>query len=319
MRITILGGGSWGSALAIHLVKKQHQVNVWEFVQEQADEMQEQRVCRLLPEVKLPPHIFISSQLEAALAQGELVIIAVPSDKVEPTIVAAKPYLGNQPVIIASKGFAASARLLSEVVQEKVSGAVYCLYGPTHAEEVGKGLFSSIVLAGGKGEGKGKQKLKKAIESNELKVELSNDLIGVQVAAALKNVIAVLVGMIEGKGLGDNARAYVMTKGLQEIQKLGLKMGAKKETFYGLAGMGDLIVTCGSRHSRNFQVGREVGKGRKLADVLQEMKMVAEGVTTTRLVPELGRKYNVQLPLLQGVYEILLEGKDLHETLQFLS
>ena len=314
MHITILGGGSWGTALAIHLAKKQHQVNVWEFFKEQAEEMQKQRVCRLLPEVTLPENIFISSQLELSLAKSELVIIAVPSDKVERTVTAAKPFCSSQPIILASKGFAQDGQLLSEVVQEQLANPLYCLYGPTHAEEVCKGLFSGMVLAGGKG----KLKLKKAIESNELKVELSNDIIGVQVAAALKNVIAVLGGMIEGKGLGDNARAYVMTKGLQEIQQLGLKMGAKKETFYGLAGVGDLIVTCGSRHSRNFHVGREVGKGRKLDAVLSEMKMVAEGVTTTKHIPKLCQKFTVTLPLLQGVYEVLYQGKDLFTILEAL-
>ncbi len=315
MRITILGGGSWGTALAIHLAKKQHKVKVWEFVREQAREMQEQRICRLLPEVKLPENIFVSSELGGALAGSELIIIAVPSDKVESTLSAAHQFIQQQPMIIASKGFAREGRLLSEVVKEYCSGNIYCLYGPTHAEEVCKGLFSGIVLAGGKG----KAKLKRQMESSELKVELSNDVIGVQVAAALKNVVAVLVGMIEGKGLGDNARAYVMTKGLQEIQQLGLAMGAKKETFYGLAGLGDLIVTCGSRHSRNFHVGREVGKGRKLDEVLAEMKMVAEGVTTTKIVPQLCQKWKVQLPLLLGVHAVLLEGKDLQDILQSLS
>ncbi len=316
MYITILGGGSWGTALAIHLAKKQHQVKVWEFVQEQAREMQERRFCTLLPEVKLPKNILVFSELGGALADSELIIIAVPSDKVESTLSAAHLFIQRQPIVIASKGFAREGRLLSEVVQEHCKGAVYCLYGPTHAEEVCKGLFSGIVLAGGKG--REKRMIRKAIESSALKVELSNDIIGGQVAAALKNVIAVLVGMIEGKGLGDNARAYVMTKGLQEIQQLGLAMGAKKETFYGLAGLGDLIVTCGSRHSRNFHVGREVGKGRKLDEVLAEMKMVAEGVTTTRIVPPLCRRFNLSLPLLQGVYAVLLEGKDLHDIIQAL-
>lgn len=286
--------------------------------------MQEQRVCRLLPEVRLPANILIFTEFGEALANAELIIIAVPSDKVESTLSAARSFIQQQPIIIASKGLAREGRLLSEVVKEYCSGTIYCLYGPTHAEEVCKGLFSGIVLTrekGGKGneKRKEKQKIKKTLESSELKVELSNDIIGVQVAAALKNVIAVLVGMIEGQGLGDNARAYVMTKGLLEIQQLGLAMGAKKETFYGLAGLGDLIVTCGSRHSRNFHVGREVGKGRKLADVLNEMKMVAEGVTTTKIVPQLCQKFNVQLPLLRGVHDVLLEGKDLPDILQSLS
>ncbi len=312
MNITILGGGSWGTALAIHLARKQHQVKVWEFFPEQAEEMQEKRVCRLLPEEKLPATITVSSQLGPVLSGSELVIVAVPSDKVESAIIAAQQFISRQPIILASKGFAAGARLLSEVVKEHVSGEIYCLYGPTHAEEVCRGQFSGIVLAGGKG----KTKLKKEIESKDLKVELSNDIIGVQVAAALKNVIAVLVGIIEGKSLGDNARAYVMTKGLAEIKQLGRNWGARKETFYGLTGLGDLMVTCGSRHSRNFYVGKEVGKGRKLDQVLAEMNMVAEGVTTTKYIPELCRKFQIRLPLLEGTSAVLFEGKEIRAVLE---
>lgn len=312
MRITLLGGGSWGSALAAHLGKR-HSVKIWEFVAAQAREMQETRCCPLLPEVILPAKVFVTSDLKEALTNAELVLLVVPSQHVEATMLKAKPFLNSVPMIICSKGFAADGRLLSEVVQEHHQGALYCLYGPTHAEEVGQGLFSGIVLAG-----KGAAKLKPELESSQLKIEVSDDLIGVQVAAAFKNIVAIFIGVLDGVGLGDNAKAYVMTKGLAEITAVGLALGGKRETFTGLAGIGDLIVTCTSAHSRNRSVGQEVGKGRKLEEVLAEMKMVAEGITALQYVFKLQEKKGLRLPLITGLHAILYKGKNPLEILRSL-
>ncbi len=312
MKFSILGGGSWGTALAIHLAKNGNSVRVWEFMAEQAKAMQETRICPLLPQARIPDSVLVSSDMSQILLGSEAIVIVVPSDKVEATLEKAAPLIQNQPIILCSKGFAAEGRLLSEVVQRKVKGQIYCLYGPTHAEEVGKGMFSGIVLAGGKG----KAKLKKAIESPVLRVDTSNDIIGVQVAAALKNILAVGVGILDGSSLGDNAKAYMITKGLHEITNVGIAMGGKKETFYGLAGIGDILVTCGSKHSRNFHVGQEVGKGRSLQEVLAEMKMVAEGVTTTQFVPQLEKKQGVKIPLLRGIFDVLYNGKKMEDVLR---
>ncbi len=306
MKIAILGGGSWGTALAVHLAKDNNEIKVWEFFSEQAREMQEKRHCRLLPEVKLSEQIFVSDSLNDVLSGSELVLVVVPSDKVEKVIKEAAPLLRKQPIVVCSKGFGPGLKLLSEVVRENVQGEVYCLYGPTHAEEVGKGMFSSIVLAGGHG----KQQLKELFESEALKVELSDDLVGVQVASALKNILAVFVGVLDGMELGDNAKAYLITKGLEEIRQVGISLGAKSETFNGLAGIGDIIVTCGSKHSRNRYVGQEVGKGRKLDTVIKEMSMVAEGVTTVKNAFMLKEKLGLELPLITGVHSILFENKN---------
>lgn len=315
MRIAILGGGSWGSALAIHLAKKtNNSIKIWEFFPEQAQQMQEKRICPLLPHVLLPKKISISSEMSEVLLNAEVVFVVVPSDKVESTIVKAKEFLNDQPIVICAKGFASGGKLLSAVVEEKVEGPILCLYGPTHAEEVCKGMFTGIVLAGGKG----KKELQELIQDNDLKVDLSDDIIGVQVAAALKNILAVFVGVLDGMNLGDNAKAYVMTKGLEEIESIGLALGGKRETFHGLAGMGDVIVTCTSKHSRNRHVGEQVGKGRKLDEVLKEMKMVAEGVTAARLIAPLVKKYKLQLPLLLGLSDVLFKGKDPREVLKEL-
>lgn len=314
MNITILGGGSWGSALAIHLAKKGHSVKIWEFFAEQAQKMQEERYCPFLKETKFPNNIFVTSEMKESLINAELVLVVVPSDHVEKTMERAQEFLNSQPILICSKGFSANLDLLSKVVKENVQGKVYCLYGPTHAEEVSKGMFSGIVLAGREG----KENLKKELETERLKVELSDDLIGVQVAAALKNALAIFVGILYGSGQGDNAKAYIMTKGLEEIKQFGMKLGAEEETFLGLAGLGDIIVTCTSEHSRNFRTGKEVGKGRKLDEVLQKMEMVAEGVSVVKNIPKLKEKYGVKMPLFMGLYQILVEGKSAEEVLRRL-
>jgi len=273
--------------------------------------MQENRICPLLPGVKLLENIFVSNDMEEVLQESKLILLVVPSDKVELTLNQAVRFIKEQPVVICSKGFGPDLKLLSEIVKEKVKGEVYCLYGPTHAEEVCKGMFSGIVLAGKNG-----LELKKEIESDNLKVDLTEDLIGVQVAAALKNILAVFIGVLDGLSLGDNAKAYVMTKGLEEIKQIGLKWGAKEETFSSLAGMGDLIVTCTSQHSRNRHVGEQVGKGRQLDEVINEMKMVAEGVNILGDVPALKEKFNLELPLITGLYQLLFEGKNPEEVLK---
>jgi glycerol-3-phosphate dehydrogenase (NAD(P)+) len=175
-------------------------------------------------------------------------------------------------------------------------------------------MFSGIVLAGGEG----KERIKEVFKSDNLKVDLSDDLIGLQVASSLKNILAVLIGVLDGAGLGDNAMAYVITKGLDEIAQVGVAFGAKKETFYGLAGMGDVIVTCSSEHSRNRSVGKQIGSGINLKEVLSEMKMIAEGVTTSENVPLIKERFNLEIPLLTGTYEILFEGKKLKKVLEGL-
>ncbi|MBU0470691.1 MAG: NAD(P)-dependent glycerol-3-phosphate dehydrogenase [Nanoarchaeota archaeon] len=316
MNIAILGGGSWGTALAVHLAGKDHSVKVWEFFEEQARKMQDERICPLLAEVNLSENILISSNIAEVVPGTDLVFLVVPSDKVEVTIESARGLITTQPVIICSKGFGKGLRFLDEVVKEKIFGNVYCLYGPTHAEEVGQGKFSGIVLAGKNSQER--EKIKEVLSSDFFKVELSDDLKGVQVSSALKNVIAVFMGVLDGKGMGDNAKAYVITKGVEEIKKVGLALGAREETFYGLAGLGDVFVTATSKHSRNRHVGEQVGKGRKIDEVIAEMKMVAEGVTTVKEAIGLKEKLNLELPLIEGLYQIIFEGKEIEKILSQL-
>ena len=316
MKVAILGGGSWGSALAVHLARKGHEIKVWEFFKEIAEEMQQRRICKLLPEgVKLPKNIFFSSEMDGVVAGVDVVLVVVPSDKVSTTIEKATRHIESQPIVICSKGFADDLRLLSHVVSKKVEGEVYCLYGPTHAEEVCKGIFSGIVLAG---KGRGRSEIVEMFETNLFKVDVTDDIIGVQIASSLKNILAVLIGVLDGAGYGDNTKAYILTKGLAEIQQVGVAWGAQPETFYGLAGMGDVIVTCNSGHSRNRFVGKELGRGKNLQEILDGMKMVAEGVTTAKMIPEIIEKFSVSIPILQGTYDILFEGKNVREFLEKL-
>lgn len=316
MKIAILGGGSWGTALAVHLAKKDHSIKIWEFFPEQAKEMQENRECKLLPGTKLADAIFVSSSMGEILSGSEIVLVAAPSDKVEVTVEKAKEFLADQPIIICSKGFADGLKFLSEAVRDKVNGEVYCLYGPTHAEEVCKGMFSGIVLAGK--EGHEREQIAEALHSENFKVEVAGDIVGVQVCSALKNVLAVFTGVLHGKGLGDNAMAFVITKGLAEIKLIGMKLGAKEETFNGLAGLGDVIVTCASKHSRNRYVGEQVGKGRKLDDVINEMQMVAEGVVAVKKAIGFKEKLGLELPLILGLHDVLFNGRDVEEVLKNL-
>lgn len=305
MNIAILGGGSWGTALAIHLEQK-HSVKIWEFIEEQAKTMQEKRVCPIFPDAIIPGSIFISSNMKEILKDSELALIVVPSDKVEMTIRTASEYLSDQDIVICSKGFGSKQKLLSDVVKPYVRGGIFCLYGPTLAKEVAKHDLSGMVLAG-KGD---KSKLKLAIETINMRVETTDDIIGVQIGAALKNVVTIFVGIIEGLGLGDNTKAYVFTKGIKEIKDIGVALGAQPETFFGLTCMGDLIL-----NSRNRQLGIEIGRGKLLRDLLADSQHINEGIICIENAIKLKDKLNIETPLISGLYDILFNGESVDHVL----
>ncbi len=305
MKIAILGGGSWGTALAVHFAQK-NEVKVWEFFEDQAKEMQEKRVCPIFPEVTIPEGVYISSKMEEILKDSEVVLVVVPSDKVEITMKNASQFLKDQDVVICSKGFGSDQKLLTEIVKTYVRGNVYCLYGPTLALEVAKHQLSGIALAG-KGD---KTKLKEATETENMRVETTEDIIGVQIGAALKNVVTIFVGIVEGMELGDNTKAYVFTKGIAEIQKIGVALGAKPETFYGLTCVGDLTL-----RSRNRMLGVEIGKGKKLDEILAGSQHVSEGVVAIKNAMALKEKLGIELPIITELYDILFNGKTPQEAL----
>jgi glycerol-3-phosphate dehydrogenase (NAD(P)+) len=311
--IAILGGGSWGTALAVLLRERGHDVSIWELFVERAAAMRANRENKdMLPGVHIHDDIFISPDAQKALGGRNVIVFAVPSHGLRATAETMAPFLrGDEVMVIATKGIEEDTLLrMSEVVRE-VTGIgqdrVAVLVGPSHAEEVSRGLPTTIVAASAsEAAAEGVQEI---FMTPRFRVYTNTDIIGVEAGVALKNVIAIAAGMCDGLGYGDNTKGALLTRGLAEMTRLGVKMGARQETFSGLAGVGDLITTCISTHSRNRYVGEEIGKGKTLKQVLDGMVMVAEGVRTTRSAVGLAGKHSVEMPIAQEVFQILFEEK----------
>lgn len=315
MNVAVLGAGGWGTTLAIVLNENGHNTDLWEFNSEYARTIDEYREnFYYLPGVKISRSIRITNDIISAVQKKDVVIVATPTQYIRSSLeLLGNHRMGDTLVVSVSKGIEKGTLLLvSDILLDVLKGMrssnVLCLTGPSHAEEVSRKLPTAVVCAG--------KDLKKAalvqkLFSNDyFRVYTSRDVIGAEIGGALKNVIAIAAGISDGAGYGDNTRAAIMTRGINEIMKLGLRMKAKRETFFGLSGIGDLIVTCSSVHSRNRRVGIQIGQGRKLGEILQEMKMVAEGVPTTESAYELSRKLDIELPITNQVYNILFNGKD---------
>ncbi|MFZ5899433.1 MAG: NAD(P)H-dependent glycerol-3-phosphate dehydrogenase [Bacillota bacterium] len=311
-RITILGAGSWGTALAVHLARKGLPVTLWARRPDYAAELSLSRENKAyLPGVKIPLSIEISADWKALLAGAECVVFAVPSHAFREVLVMVSRHLDDVPCVNVAKGIEADSLLRLSQVYKAVTGdknlsRYASLSGPSHAEEVGRAMPTALVAA---------SPCKPVAEfvqdlfiSPELRVYTNPDLIGVELGGALKNIIAVATGISDGLGYGDNTKAALMTRGLAEITRLGVHMGADPLTFGGLTGVGDLIVTCTSMHSRNRRFGIEIGKGRTLKEALGAVRMVVEGVRTTIAATELSRRLNVEMPITRQVYAVLYEG-----------
>ncbi len=314
MRIPVIGGGSWGTTLASLLAKKGHDVTLWVREPELLEEIQTKHENTwYLPGFPLEPSLKASSLLEEVLEGGECFLLGVPSQHMRSMLEFARPYLPKKPVLVcASKGIEVSTlSTMSMVVEEALSGLKpqFCmLSGPTFAKEVIRELPTAIVLASE--EKKLGRELQQQLSTEFFRVYTSTDVRGVELGGAIKNIIAIAAGIADGLGFGNNSRAALITRGLAEMSRLGKALGAKSSTFMGLAGMGDLVLTCTGDLSRNRQVGLKLGKGHKLVEILGEMKMVAEGVKTTEAVHALGEKHDVELPITEQVYQVLYNGKD---------
>jgi len=314
MEIAVLGAGGWGTTLAILLNKNGHKVTLWEFNKEYAETLKEYREnFYYLPKIKIPKSIQITDNLEFAVTGKLLLLITTPTQFIRGSLAPLKNFdFKNQIIVSASKGIEnGSQMLVSEIVSDifkKVKKQNFaCLSGPSHAEEVAKKIPTAVVCACEK---LSIAKIVQNVFSNYyFRVYTSKDLRGTEIGGALKNVIAIAAGISDGAGFGDNTKAALMTRGINEIMRLGLIMKAQKETFFGLSGIGDLIVTCSSKHSRNRFVGEQIGSGKKLKTVLKEMKMVAEGVATSKSAYHLSRKYQLEMPIVDQVYEILFKNK----------
>jgi glycerol-3-phosphate dehydrogenase (NAD(P)+) len=319
-RVAVLGAGSWGTTLAIHLANAGHEAVLWGNEPEELariDALRENR--KFLPSILLPDGVKVQPQLEGALAGCGFALFVVPSQAVrEVARRVAATGIVVACSISASKGFELGTReRLSQVIAESLPGAkVVVLTGPSHAEEVSRGIPTSVVSAS--------RDVAAAVAVQELlatptfRVYTNSDVIGCEVAAGVKNVIAIAAGVCDGVGFGDNTKGALLTRGLAEISRLGAAMGGRRETFFGLAGMGDLIATAMSRHSRNRYLGERLGRGEKLAAVLESMTMVAEGVPAARAANELGRRYGVELPITEQVCALLFEDRSPREALQAL-
>ena len=310
-KVSIIGAGGWGTALSVHLSRKGFPVFLWERFPDYAKELSERREnYKFLPGIKIPLSIHITSSLEEALKEAEIVIIAVPSRYFRSVVKEFKNYPKQALFISVTKGIEEeSLKRMTEILKEELGvERIGALSGPSHAEEVARFLPTAVVASSEDKE------IARAIQeifmAPNLRVYANSDLKGVELGGALKNIIAISCGISDGLGFGDNAKAALMTRGMVEITRLGVSMGARPSTFWGLAGIGDLIVTCTSSFSRNRWLGERIGKGEKLSSVEEKMEMVAEGVPTTRSAMRLAEKYGVEMPITRAVYQILFEGKN---------
>lgn len=309
-RIAVVGAGSWGTALAILLARKGFRVNLWARRPEQVAALRKLRENRsYLPEVLLPATITPTADLTAAVREAGLVVLSVPSHAVRLIARELRPLLPPGVIIVnTAKGLELDTKKrLSIVLAEEGLERVVVLSGPSHAEEVGRGLPTTVVVAAADREAA--EYVQDVFMDPTFRVYTNPDVTGVEFGGALKNIIALATGMADGLGLGDNARAALMTRGMAEIARLGVALGGKILTFAGLSGIGDLIVTCTSMYSRNRRAGILLGKGQALEEVLAAVGMVVEGVRTTAAARELARQYNIRMPITEEIYQVLYQGK----------
>ena len=318
-QIGVIGAGSFGIALAFLLSNNGHDVTVWSRSQASVDKLiayhgNEEK----LPGVILNDSVKFTSSMQQAVSGKDMVVLVVPSAHMRETVKLIAPFIDtesdDQPIIVnCTKGIEESTLMvMSDVILDELPGARVCvLSGPSHAEEVGKKLPTTIVV--GAFDKETAKEVQNVFMNDVFRVYISPDMLGIEIGAALKNVIALAAGMADGYGLGDNAKAALITRGIAEISRLGMAMGGKFESFAGLSGIGDLVVTCASMHSRNRRAGILIGQGKSMQEAMDEVKMVVEGVYSARAALALARQYDVDMPIVQGVNEILFEGKSVEE------
>ena len=319
-KISVLGSGSWGLALALLLHNNGHEVLLWSARPENARKLREKRENPdRLPGVRLPDEIDVLTDMERALKDVDVTVLAVASPYIRSTAHKMAPFVcKDQKIVNVAKGIEEKTlKTLSEVIEEEIpQGNVAVLSGPSHAEEVGRGLPTTCVSSAHSQETA--EYLQSIFMSPVFRVYTTPDILGVELGGALKNVIALAAGTADGLGYGDNTKAALITRGITEIGRLGKKMGAQMETFYGLSGIGDLIVTCASKHSRNRKAGYLIGQGYTMEEAMKEVQMVVEGVYSARAARELAEKYEVEMPIITEVNRVLFEGKSAAEAVMDL-
>lgn len=316
--IAVIGSGSWGMALAIHLARCGNNVKVWSFLDEERDLINNERKCKFLPNVEIPDNIICSTNFEEAIKDTEFILHVTPSKFTRDIFKQYKQFVGNKPVIICSKGFEKETlKTLDEVIKEEMPEVrLGVLSGPSHAEEVSVAVPTVLVIASKDEEIL--EMIQKTFMCPEMRIYTSSDVKGVELGGALKNIIAFCAGVASGIGLGDNTFAALVTRGLGELTRLGVALGGEKDTFYGLSGLGDLIVTCLSEHSRNRKAGKLIGQGKTLEEAKKEVGMVIESIDNIEVAYELGRKNNVYMPIVEMVYKVIYEQLDPQEAVKNL-
>ena len=317
MNVSVLGAGTWGTALAILLAENKHEVTIWSALPKEVEELGKNRTSiKNLPGAVLPESVKVTTNLEEALNKPELIVMAVASVYVRETAKKMSSMIPKGMIIVnVAKGIEeATLKTLTEVIEDEIPQAeVAVLSGPSHAEEVSRKIPTTIVAGAKKKEVA--DKIQDAFMTDFFRVYTSPDVIGIELGGSLKNVIALAAGVLDGVGMGDNTQAALMTRGIAEISRLGMAMGGKYETFAGLSGMGDLMVTCTSKHSRNRNAGFLIGQGKTAKEAMEEVNQVVEGVFSARAACKLGEKYNVELPIVEQVNKVLFDEKPVKEAI----
>ena len=318
--IGIIGAGSWGTALAVVLHNNGHQVTIWSIVKAEIDMLNEKREhIDKLPGVKLPEDMKFETDLETTIKGKDFLVLAVPSPYTRSTAHMMKAFVAQDQIIVnVAKGIEETTLMtLSDIIEEEIPQAIVAvLSGPSHAEEVGRGIPTTIVV-GAKSKANAEY-IQNLFMSDVFRVYTSPDVQGIELGAALKNVVALAAGIADGLGYGDNTKAALITRGIAEIGRLGLAMGCKYETFAGLSGIGDLIVTCASKHSRNRKAGMLIGQGYTMDEAMNEVKMIVEGVYSAKAAIALSKKYQVSMPIIEQVNLVLFENKPADEAVKDL-
>lgn len=308
----VIGAGSWGTALTVLLSKNGHDVTVWSIDPHEIDMLSSEREHKSkLPGVKIPGTVLFTTDIEEAVKEKDFLVMAVPSAFTRETAKSMMPFVEEGQLIVdVAKGIEEGTLMtLSQQILEEIPQAdIAVLSGPSHAEEVGRGLPTVVVIGAKRKETA--LYLQQMFMNEVFRVYTSPDVLGIELGGALKNVIALAAGIADGLGYGDNTKAALITRGIAEISKLGVAMGGAQESFSGLTGMGDLIVTCASVHSRNRRAGVLIGQGKSMKEAMDEVNMVVEGVYSTKAAVALGEKYGISLPIVNAVNEVLFEGKD---------
>lgn len=308
-KVTILGGGSWGIAIAVLLHKNGHEITVWSALEAEVEMLREKHEHKMLPGVKLPEDMLFTADDREAVEGRDLLVMAVASAYTRSTAHRLSSLVAqDQKILNVAKGIEEHTLMtLSEIIEQEIPQAdVAVMSGPSHAEEVGRGIPTTIVVGA---RSKATAEYIQNLFMNEVfRVYISPDVLGMELGGSLKNVVALAAGIADGLGYGDNTKAALITRGIAEIARLGIAMGGKFETFCGLTGIGDLIVTCASMHSRNRRAGILIGQGKSYEEAMAEVQMVVEGVYSAKAAMELAEKYQIQMPIIEQVNKVLFEG-----------